>query len=63
MEKLYTPREVAEVLKYSLKTIRNYINEGKIKSIKVLGSNRVTESELARLIGTKEGKTDGKSTI
>lgn len=53
MEKLYTPQEVAEILGFAVKTVQNYISEGKIKSIKVFGSNRVTESEIKRLIGNK----------
>lgn len=53
LEKLYTPQEVAEILGFAVKTVQNYISEGKIKSIKVFGSNRVTESEIKRLIGNK----------
>lgn len=50
MEKLYTTQEVANYLGYSHKTIQNYVSEGKIKSVKVLGSNRVKESDLKALI-------------
>lgn len=53
MEKLYTPQEVADYLGYSLKTIQNYIAGGKIKSVKVLGVNRVKESDIKELIKTK----------
>lgn len=53
MEKLYTPQEVADILGFALKTVQNYISEGKIKSVKVFGSNRVTESELKRIISDK----------
>lgn len=50
MEKLYTPQEVADYLGYTLKTIQNYMSEGKIKSVKVLGVNRVRETDLKALI-------------
>lgn len=52
-DKLYTPQEVADILKYNVKTIYNYIGEGKINVVKVFGSNRITETELKRLIGNK----------
>lgn len=55
MEKLYKPNEVAEILGFTTKTVQNYISEGKINAVKVLGSNRVKQSEIERLInGSKE---------
>lgn len=54
MEKLYTPKEVAEVLGFAQKTVQNYITDGKIKSVKVLGSNRVKESDLMELIKSRK---------
>ena len=53
MQKLYTPKEVAELLGYSINTVNTYISRGTIKSIKVLRSNRATEEELKRIIGNK----------
>lgn len=50
MEKLYTPKEVADYLGLSSATIVRYISQGKIKSVKVFGSNRVKESDLKGLI-------------
>lgn len=50
MQKLYTPKEVAELLGYSINTVNTYISRGTIKAVKVLGSNRVTEEEIKRLI-------------
>lgn len=50
MEKLYTPQEVADYLCYSLRTVQTYITDGKIKSVKVLGVNRVKESDLKAMI-------------
>ena len=54
MEKLYTPQEVADYLGYSLRTVQQYITDGKIKSVKVLGVNRVKESDLKSLIKERE---------
>ena len=50
LEKLYTPEEVADILKFSKKTVQNYISNGNIKSVKVFGANRVRESDLLDLI-------------
>ena len=50
LEKLYTPEEVADILKFSKKTVQNYISNGRIKSVKVFGANRVRESDLLDLI-------------
>lgn len=50
MDKLYSAQEVADYLGYSLKTIQNYIADGRIKSVKVLGVNRVKESDLKAMI-------------
>ena len=50
MEKLYSPEEVADILKFSKKTVQNYISNGRIKSVKVFGANRVRESDLLELI-------------
>jgi len=50
MEKYYTVREVAEMLKISEGTIRNYLSEGKIEYVKILGNTRITKEELDKLI-------------
>lgn len=54
MEKLYTPKEVAEITGFSIGTVRNYMSDGTIKSVKILGSNRVKESTIRDLIKEKE---------
>ena len=54
---MYTIKEVAEILKVTEGTVRNYLSEGKIKHIKVLGNTRVTKEELERII---EGETNAK---
>lgn len=54
MEKLYTPEEVAEYLGFSINTVLTYIARGKIKSVKVFGSNRVKESDLKEMVKDRE---------
>ena len=51
MEKVYNTLQVAELLGLKLRTIRQYIQDGKINAKKVPGSRRwyVTESEVKRL--------------
>ena len=56
MEKLLTPEEVADILKFSKKTVQNYISNGRIKSVKVFGANRVRESDLLELIKERGDK-------
>lgn len=58
MEKLYTVQEVAEFLKITEGTLRNYLSSGKVNFIKVLGNTRIKESELKRLV--KPSKEDNK---
>jgi len=50
MNKLYTVKEVAEILTVSEGTVRNYLSEGKIKFVKILGNTRITKEELEKLI-------------
>ena len=48
--RIYTVREAAKILKITEGTMRNYLSQGKIKYIKVLGNTRITQKELERLI-------------
>ena len=48
--KLYTVKEVAEILKVKEGTMRNYLSTGKIDFIKVLGNTRITREELEKHI-------------
>ena len=59
MEKLYTPEEVAVNLKVSRKTIYNWIQEGRLKAIKIGHFWRISESELNRLL--KGGEQNGRN--
>ncbi len=53
MEKLYTIKETTKLLLVSDKTIRNWIRDGKMKSIKVLRKIGIPESEIQRLRNEK----------
>ena len=50
MDKMYSVKEVAEILGVTEGTVRNYLTKGKIKHVKVLGNTRIRESELKGLI-------------
>jgi len=60
MEKLYTPEEVAVNLKVSRKTIYNWIQEGRLKAVKIGHFWRISESELNRLLKGEEQKQEVK---
>ena len=47
--RIYTVREAAKILKITEGTMRNYLSQGKIEYIKVLGNTRITQKELERL--------------
>ena len=47
---MYAVQEVAERLKVSEGTVRNYLSEGKIKYVKILGNTRIKKEELDKLI-------------
>lgn len=48
--KLYTVKEVADILRVKVTTIRTGINNGKIKATKTIGGWRITEEEVERLV-------------
>ena len=48
--KLYTLKEVAEILKVTKQTIYNYIKSGRIKATKYGKEYRITEKDLNTLI-------------
>lgn len=49
-EKVYTPMEVAEILKVSRATVYNYITAGKLETIKVGHGQRITEETLNNIL-------------
>lgn len=54
--KIYTKKEVAEILKVTLNTVNRWIKDGTLKSKKFAGTVRVLEKDLLEFIGEKEGK-------
>jgi len=50
METLYTVKEVAKMLGVAQVTVRKWIEQDKIKSVKVIGSRRISQSEIDRII-------------
>lgn len=50
MEKLFTVKEVANYLKVAPHTIYRYIDEGKLKQIKVEGNVRIKSSDLLAFV-------------
>ncbi|WP_367303789.1 helix-turn-helix domain-containing protein [Paenibacillus dendritiformis] len=57
MERLYTLKQVAEVLSLSYATVYRMVNDGTLPSTKVGGSIRVTQESLRKFIleNTKGG--------
>lgn len=49
MEKLYTMNQIAEMLELSVRTIQNYLKEGKLTGKKIGSQWRFTEKDLERL--------------
>lgn len=51
--KSYTIRQASSVLEMSVRTLREWIRNGKIKAVKYPGSNiwRIPESEITRIVG------------
>lgn len=48
MEKLYTVKEIAEYFAVSVKTVRRWIAEGRIKAFKVGGAWRMAKKDLGK---------------
>ena len=55
MEKLYTIKQVAEMFSVHPNTVRRWIKQGKLKTIKLeVGTERITESELKVFMGVED---------
>ena len=50
-DKLYTVEQVAERLGLHVKTVRNYVREGRLKAVRIGKSYRVAAGDLAGLTG------------
>lgn len=53
MEKLYTMNQIAEMLELSVRTIQNYLKEGKLTGKKIGSQWRFTEKDLEPLFSDK----------
>ncbi|MEM5816034.1 MAG: helix-turn-helix domain-containing protein [Candidatus Aenigmatarchaeota archaeon] len=51
MDKLYTPEEVAEILKVSVITVKKWLRSGELKGIKVGKLWRIREEDLQEFLG------------
>lgn len=49
MKEFYSLNEVAEILGFSIKTVREWVRLKKINYVKILGNIRVSKEELERL--------------
>lgn len=58
MEKLYTIKEVAEMLRVSKVTLYRMMRDGKIQTVKMGRKTLFKESELNRFIESLNGKTE-----
>jgi excisionase family DNA binding protein len=55
VEKLYTIIQVAEMFSVHPNTVRRWIKQGKLKTIKLeVGTERITESELRVFMGVED---------
>lgn len=48
-EEMYTTREIAEMFKWNIETVRRKICAGKIKAVKIGKGYRISEEEVERL--------------
>lgn len=53
-----TIKEFCEIFKITRQTLRNWINDGKVKTIKIGKSVRITDKEIARLKNGNEEPSD-----
>ncbi len=49
MKEFYSIKEIAEILGFKERTVRNWIETKKIKAVKILGGWRIPKEELERL--------------
>ena len=58
MQKLYTPQEIAEILRINEQTVLRFIREGKIKAVKAGRAYRISERALEDYLGLSTAKVD-----
>jgi len=58
--KYFTAEEVAEVLKVTTESVRRWIRDGKLKSVKLGGRYiRVSQADLDEFVASMRGGTNG----
>jgi excisionase family DNA binding protein len=60
IEKLYTKKEVAELLSLTTRTIENLMKSGELPFVKVANRVRFKESDIKALIGDDENENGGE---
>lgn len=60
---MYTVQEVAEMLKITEGTLRNYLSKGQIKHVKFLGNTRITREELEKHIKPVDNEEGDKLNV
>lgn len=53
LEKMYSVKEITQLLSVHDRTVRMWVADGKVKSVKINGVLRIPESEVKRLIDGK----------
>ena len=53
---LYTVKEVAQILKVNPHTVRRWIREGKIQSVKIENNVRITNASFQKFLEGNEGE-------
>ncbi len=54
--KLFTPKEVTEILRIHINTLYRYIGEGRLKTVRIGGLLRIRETDLEAFIsGNSQG--------
>lgn len=58
--KLYTPEEVAKILKVTPRTVRGYLRKGELKGAKIGREWRVTEEQVREFLAKNTANTEGE---
>lgn len=61
METLYTPAEVAEILKIKEHTVRQWLRNKELRGVKLGGIWRIKESALKQFVDQNETRTEKES--
>jgi len=61
-EELYSVEQVAELLGLHVRTVRNYVRDGRLKAVRIGKQYRISRANLEELTGSNVGKTVQEST-